>query len=230
MRTSFYLLLPAFLFISCSGSTEDNTDAHEGNNDTISEIIPEAEIDIHLTLCDNIPHACKFEGSVVDAYTWKDLNGTNYIIRTIGEVMEGEAQYSDMEAHTQWLYAYHFIEDAKGNVTLSREIKDYVENCEFDLNMGHELDALTVTDLDEDQIGEITFIYRLNCTSDVSPSDQKLMMLENGDKYALRGITQVMGDGGTYEIDKAFDNAPAAFLDHAKKLWGDNLTEYDFEL
>ena len=95
--------------------------------------------------------------------------------------------------------------------------------------MGHELDALTLTDLDYDNIAEITFIYRTTCTSDVSSSTQKLIMLEEGEKFALRGSTQVMGDGGEYEIGAGFKSAPDEFLNHAKQLWSEHLTEYDFE-
>ena len=232
MKPFSHFIFLLFFVASCSNSDDQNN--HEGqevtDNDTIAEMTSEPEIDINLTLCDDIPRDCEFEGKVVDAYEWKDLNGTNYFIRTIGEMEEGVPQYSDEPAYTQWIYAYHFIEVQSGKISLSREIKDFVENCEFDLMIGHELNAITLTDLDDDQIGEITFIYRLTCTSDVSPSEQKLMLLENGDKYALRGFTEVMGEGGEYEMDPAFDKAPKSFLEHAKKLWSENITEYDFEL
>ena len=122
------------------------------------------------------------------------------------------------------------MENNKGEIRLLREITDFVKDCEFDLILGHELDAISLTDIDNDEIGEITFIYRMACTSDVSPSTQKLIMLEDGNKYALRGTTKVMGEGGDYEAGEEFNSAPEGFLKHADELWNEHIVEYDFDL
>jgi hypothetical protein len=232
MKTLISLSVIALMFGSCatdSSGQEDHSTEETVQLDTTTEVVePEMEIDINLEKIEKVPKQCEHQGFLVDAYTWKDMNGTNYFLRTIGEAYEGEGEKAFMMS--QFLYAYHFYEDAEGNFTESREVKDYVMDCEFDLNMSHELDAITLTDLDEDNYGEISFIYRLTCTSDVSPSTQKLMMLESGDKYALRGNTQVMGMGGDYEVGDEFNGAPEGFLEHAEKLWSEHLTEYDFEL
>ncbi|MBD3637121.1 MAG: hypothetical protein HUJ25_07210 [Crocinitomicaceae bacterium] len=232
-------LIPSFIMFSvlaaCGGDSDvENTDdpvVNNTENDTASVEDKPYVVEIMLDKIENVPAKCEIKGKKVDVYTWKDKNGKNYFIRSMGDYteIEPEDEYSDRMA-SQYLYAYHYAEDSEGNFTLLKETTDFVEDCEFDIVMGHELDAITLTDIDKDDMAEVTFIYRLACTSDVSPSTQKLIMLENGDKYPLRGSTQVMGEGGEYKVGEEYDSAPEGFLEHAKKLWSENLKEYDFEL
>jgi hypothetical protein len=111
-----------------------------------------------------------------------------------------------------------------------KETIDFVKDCEFDILVSHELDAISLTDIDENKIAEITFIYRTSCTSDVSPSTQKLIMLENGNKYPMRGTTRVMEMGGEFQVGEEFESAPEGFQAHAEKIWSEHLLEFDFEL
>jgi len=231
MKRLIIFTIIGVVLVSCGGQEIDkkNSDDSILEKTTQDEEIQESgHVDISLTRIEEAPEGCEFKGKVIDIYKWDDEVGTNYFLRTIGEKELGKPKYTDEPGMTQYLYAYHFI-SSDGKMNLSREITDFVEDCEFDLNMGHELDALTLTDLDNNNIGEVAFIYRTTCTSDVSSSTQKLMMLENGEKYALRGTTQVMGDGGEYEVGESFKTAPDEFLNHAKQLWSEHLTEYDFE-
>lgn len=224
-------LIPIFVLVGC-GSDSASEDELQNEEQTINEEIPEeAElvIDISLNKLNEVPKECKVEGDLVDIYSWKDLNGSNYFIRSIGAVKEGK-ELDGLPTQSQYLYAYHYVENSTGEFELKEDIVDFVKDCEFDIILGHELDAISLTDLDSNEVGEISFVYRTSCTSDVSPSTQKLMLLEDGQKYALRGSTQVMGFGGEYEADDSFNDAPAAFLSHAKSLWEDHIIEFDFEL
>jgi hypothetical protein len=52
----------------------------------------------------------------------------------------------------------------------------------------------------------------------------KLLVLENGDKYILRGSTRIADGtspavGGSFSIDPSFKDGPPAFLKHAKSGW-----------
>ena len=73
-----------------------------------------------------------------------------------------------------------------------------------------------ISDLDNDNIGEITFAYRIMCSSDMSPWTLKLLTLENGDKYILRGTTKIQSPdeiyGGDLTVDDSFKNGPKEFL------------------
>ena len=106
------------------------------------------------------------------------------------------------------------------------EAKDFVNDCEFDLSLDVSWAQATVTDLDNDGVGEFAFTYVLGCRSDVSPLTMKLLMYEGSSKYALRGTNRVRVsdkdfEGGTFEVDAAFKKAPASFLEHAKAQWAE---------
>lgn len=215
------------LLLSCSDAADQKQTDETNDSTDISATNPETEpiIDINLKNAPVFPGDCKVEGNIEDVQSWQDKNGTNYFIRTISEIEYSEGENGDIG--TRYLWAYHYVENEKGEVTLLKETTDFVKDCEFDLLMSHIMESLTVSDLDGDEIGEITFIYRTHCTSDVSSSTQKLMMLENGDKYPLRGYTRVLGWGGDYEAGEEFNAAPEGFLAHADKIWNQYLVEYE---
>ena len=81
-----------------------------------------------------------------------------------------------------------------------------------------------VTDLNKDGVGEVWLMYIVACRSDVSPADMKIIMYQNGQKFAMRGQTKVEPSkgsfiGGEYKFDKAFNEGPPEFRDFAKKMW-----------
>ena len=82
--------------------------------------------------------------------------------------------------------------------------------------------ATKLTDLDDDGYGEVTFAYRYTCTSDISPYNYKLFVLENGEKSILRGHDivslgrETLGDG---KFKPAGFAGKPEFLAHAKKVW-----------
>lgn len=147
-------------------------------------------------------------GTPVAAASWDDANGQNLAVLSTS-VEEGEA------GTTTRLFAAHHV-FAGGESRRLRDVDDVVEDCEFDTaaqfvtadvaqaeasatfdNPRSDDPALAaqvrgpleVTDVDADQIGELTFAYSLGCRSDVSPLDFKLLVLEDGEKHILRGST-----------------------------------------
>ena len=48
-------------------------------------------------------------------------------------------------------------------------------------------------------------------------------MLENGNKYIIRGTTSIDKPGikvdGSKKVDASFNKAPASFSSHANKVW-----------
>lgn len=228
---SYFLPASALVLFGCAGSGESSAEESKDS----SEVVQEETFDfgdLGFTSIEKhkIPDGCNYEGKVIDVNSWEDEKGLNYFIRSIGPVIEDEPadEYADPTA-SQSLYAYHYCE-INGKFELIKETTDFEKECGFDLIISHIPTAITLTDIDGDNIGEVSFIYRKTCTSDVSSSEQKLIMLEYGEKYALRGYTEVMGDGGDYTVGEEFDHAPEGFLEHAKNLWEQNRSEYDFEL
>lgn len=127
------------------------------------------------------------------------------------------------------LYGYHYVSSG-GSYTLLWKIQDYVKECWFDLTLDFITGSLSITDLNENGIAESTFLYKMACRSDVSPSELKLIMHENDVKYALRGNMQIkiegVAEGGNYKVDKSFDSAPQGFLDYAKSQWKEYRLEF----
>lgn len=149
-----------------------------------------------------------YKGNIIHKVTWKDENGENMALFT--------------KKHDQiWIYHYAFYND-KPN--LQRLIKDNEFNCEFDLFINFENASIDVTDLDGDNIGELSFMYKKTCTSDVGPMAVKLFLLENGDKYSIRGFESMnyqgeFGQPGIKNIAASFINGPKEFLDFANRKW-----------
>lgn len=169
----------------------------------------------------DMARAVDYTGDLVAGKAWQDKNGDNLMVfsekTTYYESSEGPGSTS-IELH-----AYHYA-DAGDGYELIREVKDFEMDCGL-ANSARFLENLTeITDLDDDGYAEITFVYHLGCSGDISPRPQKLIMLENGEKYAIRGESILeMGPettmGGETNIDPAFDNAPDGFLAHTKKVW-----------
>lgn len=165
-----------------------------------------------------------FAGNLVTARRWEDAQGVNYLLLTRTEdQLSPDPQYPDMEFYSARLYAYHYVQAGRG-FELKRRITDFVENCELDMTVAHIPESVRISDLDGDGHSEVSFLYELACRGDVSPLTLKLMMLEQGEKYAIRGDSLIdVGNGERYggakEIDPVFDTAPAAFRDFANRLW-----------
>jgi hypothetical protein len=66
----------------------------------------------------------------------------------------------------------------------------------------------------------------MTCTSDVSPSEMKIIMHEGKQKYALRGNSIVNPGtekiGGDYKLNENLSKASKEFKDFALKMWKEN--------
>ena len=196
------------------------------NKDSDVERKPAAITEVEMLVFDksNLPPAIKYDGNVVTGKRWNDKNGENILILTKTNLKEKKVRKSgyeetDLECE---LYGYHYVSSG-GSYSLLWKIQDFVKECWFDLTLDFIPGSLSITDLNEDGIAESTFLYKMSCRSDVSPSELKLMMHENDVKYALRGEMLIKMEGftagGNYKVDKSFDSAPAGFLDYAKSQW-----------
>ena len=117
---------------------------------------------------------------VVKTIQFIDKNGLNYIIATTEENVKDD--YT-----TKRLWVEHFAESTSKDPKLLREITDFERDCPVDNQMHLFADSFSITDLDKNGYAEIIFLYKTGCKGDVSPSGLKLMVLENGNKAAIRG-------------------------------------------
>jgi hypothetical protein len=172
----------------------------------------------HPVSVKQLPKGLKAPKNFTSALGWADHNGDAYLI--FSDVTDEHEE----GGNSRYLQVDFVVVPAGGKAKTLRTVKDKVEECEEDLTAEF-IDAATeVTDLDGDGAAEATFAYRVSCKGDVSPDTIKVLTLENGDKYILRG-DDFFDDGsgkrkgGTFKPDPAPAKWPPPFLDHAKATW-----------
>ncbi len=156
------------------------------------------------------------DGVVHSGVRFTDKNGSNVVV--LVHQVEGGG-----ELNNRRLWVHHYVE-AGGKRRVLRTVRDQEENCELDNVAGFVEGSLAVTDLDGDGLGEITFAYDLGCMSDVSPKGRKVVVLENGEKWILRGQNRVDPGGGpplggTFTADPPQKKWPKTLHDHAIDVW-----------
>jgi hypothetical protein len=260
INRSVFFLLAALLLAACSGQKQDSQNAAQDSS-AVSLTTVETENKVAVKKDSTVPaimeghelpEDCFFTGNFKEAWTWYDLNGKNILLLSSYEKSWKEEE-TDETANTKELYARHYIQKESGSELLW-ELYDLEKDCIFDLTAEF-LFSPQFTDIDKDGIKESTLAYKLACRSDVSPARMKIVMHENENKYALRGIMYIpmhqqgdpdttdysnwqpdlsklkvkkddyAGYWGRYENAKDFASAPPSFLENAKQLWLDNFVE-----
>ena len=233
MKQIFFAFALATLWWACGNSSEvqqsetDSLTEAEQTSDTDAMAVSAGTTDFkELAWSDEMLNGTVYKGKdledLVLSKAWTDANGTNVFLMIEREAIQ--TPDPDMPTSRRTLRAYHYV-GTPGNYKLVREIKDETANCGFDIRARFDEKTFTLSDIDHDGYAEITFVYRLGCTSDLSPDELKLMMLENGDKYAIRGNTSIRYEenaplfGGETKVDPSFDKAPEGFLAHARQIW-----------
>lgn len=157
------------------------------------------------------------KGTPVNGFSWQDAAGENRVLFT-----EVPVQLNKSGHQSGAVYAYCFIKGAAG-WKKNWEVKDRIDACEVDATCEYFSNSFTITDNDANDIGEVTFLYKLSCKGDVSPDDKKLIMYEGTNKYAIRGTTilqfEGVQQGGEKKIDASFTKATKPLLDFANKQW-----------
>ena len=113
----------------------------------------------------------------LEGLQFEDGAGTNFVLLRRRANNQGGAA----------LLADHVVYPNSRERLVLREVRDGVSECEVDMVAEFVSESLQVTDFDDDGYDEVSFAYRLNCSGDPSPDEQKLLVLEEGKKYILRG-------------------------------------------
>ncbi|MGY0041236.1 M949_RS01915 family surface polysaccharide biosynthesis protein [Pedobacter sp. NJ-S-72] len=142
----------------------------------------------------DLPAIVTYKGKPIKIMGWKDKLGDNLLLLTeTGEfASKDSAEYEDNRDAE--LHVYHYVKTA-GVWQKIANVNDQISSCPVDIVTRFVPGALFVTDLDGDGIAEATFAYQLTCTGGVDNKVMKLIMLENKNKYVIRGTTTVnMGE------------------------------------
>ncbi|ACY18416.1 M949_RS01915 family surface polysaccharide biosynthesis protein [Haliangium ochraceum] len=212
------LLAAAALLVACTKDNPDTgatptTPTKPEPGDNAAGGAP-AKVEAQPFSFDEVPAAVRGDKEVNAGTRFRDASGDNWLV-AFNSMNDAGSQLRVVLARV----------DGDSSETVN-EVEDKVEDCEFDVMLYVDEEALEVTDLDKDGTGEVWFAYHATCTSDVSPSNYRLVMFEGGDEYIIRGTTSIVdADGSKYggeqEIDASLQNGPAAFLEHAKERWAE---------
>lgn len=176
----------------------------------------------------DLPKETKYEGNIYYGVKFKDLNGENILILTATNITEHQKKSDDRVGRHRELYGYLFLKK-EGKYDQVWKFQDDIQSCELDIVCDFVANSLAITDLDDDGLAEASFLYRLGCRGDVSPSNQKLLMYEDGKKYAMRGNATIKWEtngkkhkeGGDYKFDENMQNAPKSFALYAQERWSE---------
>ena len=222
IATAFCLLV--FLLLGCS-SQENKEEVNKTKSPSVEEDKKASSEGKLVTTLTEMPNDLVLLGNqYITGRQWEDKNGVTLVYFTFKEEVGRYDEGMEQSTLTRSLFAEHFVL-RNGNTELIREVKDFEKDCAFDNQLYLETESISLTDLDADGFKEVSFVYTLGCRSDVSPDPMKLIMLENNDKYAIRGNTRFKNapeDGKPEDaknFDKSFETAPATFKEFASKLW-----------
>ena len=153
--------------------------------------------------------------------SWTDKNGENLLLLSSWQTKSRD-QGGDVEPSAFLTVDHVLLAGGQVKATL-RSVRDGIEACPLDLTAEFRSKA-EVTDLDHDGFAEVTFAYAISCKGDISPDVLKLVVIENGEKFILRGEERYETDsgktrGGGFKPDPAPASWPKALLAHAKTAW-----------
>lgn len=220
-KNEFLLLLITFILIiySCKNN-ENNKNSEIGTENKKPDSLEILNFD--PSVIKKLPN---IEGDLKYGYSWKDKNGLNQLVFTRAtKFVQWKNEEEGMGDTYVYLKVYHFIEK-EGNYSLLRMIQDGNEkgcsNPPFALECDFYKESISITDLDKDNYAEVTFMYCILCASELTPIPTKLMLLENGEKYAIRGTSYIpdFQVGGDKNIDESIKTLDQKIQDHVDITW-----------
>jgi len=232
MKSLYTLFLMSLLFACATPNQSEKTDTPATVKKEKQEKERVQPADGEVDILNENPIVVQTSGNAfITGRRWQDANGDNLLVFTYFD--EITSHPSGDEAISRSLYVEHFAQKEDGaDYELIRKIQDFEKECILENMLNLEEKSVNVTNLDHDEFKEISFVYTLGCRSDLSTDPMKLMMLENGEKYAVRGntrskylLTSELGENATFPestdktFDPSFEKAPTAFKEFANNLW-----------
>ena len=250
MKVFIFIFFAIFLY-SCNSSSKK--DPNKAMDDTArmetprESTTPATTMELIKATAADIPASIKVKGKVQEVWKWNDNLGENILITSL-IAPHDEKSADGNEAQSAEIFAFHYAKKG-GDYVQVWMMNDAEKSCPVDITCDFIPGSTTVTDLDKDGIAETKVQYSVACRGDVSPATMKLIMYENGVKYALRGnmwlpyspefkytVTEkdvnleslpklkdesdeMLRSFGRYESEKEFAAAPPEFLTYARSEW-----------
>ncbi|MDX9846100.1 MAG: hypothetical protein RBT74_03875 [Tenuifilaceae bacterium] len=202
---------------------------HEGNMDEVLKILyeldeiynPQFQPDNSKAYGHEVSHL-DHAGKIVYFNRWTDSNGQNIIL--LSEDITETNPPDDMPTLSVDLNAYHYIKKGNSHELLIKHTDSQLD-CGFESRARFMEGSVSIADADSNGFSEVSFVYRTGCSSELSPDGLTLVTLENGQKYTIKGSTQVILDsslpplGGETVVGKEFFSVNYRILLQALQLW-----------
>jgi hypothetical protein len=245
------MLLFAAFILSCNSSSKKDPDLAMDDTTRIANppvnTTPAVSITPVKVSAAEIPLSIKVKGNVKEVWKWSDNLGENILITSFVAPHYDKNEDGE-EGQSAEIHAFHYAKK-DGDYVQVWMMNDGEKSCPVDVTCDFISGSTSVTDLDKDGIAEAKVQYSIACRGDVSPATMKLIMYENGVKYALRGsmwlpyspelkytVTEkdvnmesspklkdendeMLRPFGRYENEREFAAAPPEFLPYARSEW-----------
>ncbi len=94
-----------------------------------------------------LPKGIKFNGKLLELWTWKDNSGENFLLLTkIPDYPVKSAEYNE-DARSSDIYAYQYVRNDTG-YRMVWKLMDYIKECPFDITLAFLKGSVSITDLD----------------------------------------------------------------------------------
>lgn len=152
-------------------------------------------------------------GRVDGGVAFIDSAGVNHVVFTL----DAPAKRGHIRRTT--LHVKHLAEKDG----IAHEVRRYIEriaDCDFDVVVKPYYGEWSVSDVNNNGIGEVSFAYSADCVADISPFAHKAFITEAGEKYALRGYTlRQFPNGSSVGGSYTADTMPPLFLEKVTQVW-----------
>lgn len=163
--------------------------------------VAECQVTNNLSLKDltseMIPKDIISSGKVIEAKQWVDKKGENILIMSrFRPEPKPLPNNPGRTTESTILLINQYVKNGP-SYNLVWSYRDSVMDCLFDLWIGPLENSTTITDLNSDNNNEISIVYSYTCRSDISPSQMKVILFDNGKTFCLRGTmysTNIIGD------------------------------------
>lgn len=205
-----YLLLLAL--IGCCFSCKPDSDATQAQTSGGSQINEQPGFYV-MPFRGKPEETIKYEGEFKKGLRWMDQLGENTVFISTKETKESVE-----------FWVEHFLKNKKGKWERHYQFTEKMTNCDDVWTLEPIEEALTVSDLNKDGIGEFTFLYKKECAKEAAPIPTFLYLVENKTEYLMSGSTQLLLEngekqGGDYEVPAALSEHSPAQAQYAELLW-----------